>query len=212
MPRIVVYLRFPRNRNGFNDPVPVEWDAGKEKELWAMLKDTITDLEWHNLAKHFDVSVVYILQQAAWLYEKELSILRKRISRLSTSLPPGNRISPLNSASPQHAAAESPKTMDPSIGISDANSFLANESLGDQGLAVPVQSLYDDVEFTSHRLLSTSHDVSNDGSDLSEGSLDGFASPGGSNVLISSDSTVSQSALEAALIEQGSESETSETV
>lgn len=214
MPRVVVYLRFPRNRNGFRDPAPVEWDAKKEKELWGMLKGTSTDLEWHKLAKHFDVSVVYILQQAAWLYEKELSLLRKRISRLSTSFPASNRISPQHTAAPETSKAVELSQLKQlhNISSSDADSFLANDSLGDHLLAESVQSLDDDVEFTSRRLLSSSHIISNDESDLSEGSLDGFASSGSPNLSSSSDSTVSQSAMEAALMEQGSESETSETV
>lgn len=82
MPRAVVYLRLPHPRNGRKNPPVVQWSTAKERELWAMLRSS-TDVDWRSLASHFGVSVVYVLQQAAWLYEKELKLLRKKMSQIN---------------------------------------------------------------------------------------------------------------------------------
>lgn len=84
MPRVVVYLRFPYPRGGFEDPPIVNWDEEKERQLWALLKAPSNKVEWAALAKRFNVPVVYILQQAAWLYEKELKTLRDRMTQIRT--------------------------------------------------------------------------------------------------------------------------------
>lgn len=82
MPRVVVYLRFPYPRNGQEDPEIVNWDEEKERELWSLLKAQSNKVEWAALARRFDVPVVYILQQAAWLYQKELKTLQERMTQI----------------------------------------------------------------------------------------------------------------------------------
>ncbi|KAK9448611.1 uncharacterized protein V1518DRAFT_417722 [Limtongia smithiae] len=81
-----VYLRFPFPRNGFNEPQPVDWDADKEQELWKVLSRTQkrSEIKWQQLAEYFNVSVVYLLQQAGWLYERELQQVREEMQRVSS--------------------------------------------------------------------------------------------------------------------------------
>ncbi|RPB04096.1 hypothetical protein L873DRAFT_1667225 [Choiromyces venosus 120613-1] len=68
--KYIVYLRFPFARNGFVDPPQVDWDAGKES------------------ASHLQVSRAFLLQQAAWLYERELSQIQAQMRKagLNTNL------------------------------------------------------------------------------------------------------------------------------
>lgn len=81
-----MYVRFPYPRGGLEDPPIVNWDEDKERELWALLKAPSNKVEWAALAKKFDAPVVYILQQAAWLYEKELKTLRHRMTQIRTQV------------------------------------------------------------------------------------------------------------------------------
>lgn len=83
MPRTVVYLRFDRPRDGFIDPKPVDWSNRKENELRAILRDATGNLDWEKLAQHFNVPTSYVLQQAAWLYEMELDLVKRRMSQFA---------------------------------------------------------------------------------------------------------------------------------
>ncbi|KAG0637568.1 hypothetical protein HOY80DRAFT_1050926 [Tuber brumale] len=81
--KYIVYLRFPFARNGFVDPPQVDWDAGKERYLWKVLSrsNRNTDLDWNALASHLQVSRAFLLQQAAWLYERELSQIQAQMRK-----------------------------------------------------------------------------------------------------------------------------------
>ncbi|CAN6633908.1 hypothetical protein TRVA0_014S01530 [Trichomonascus vanleenenianus] len=83
--RLVVYLRFPFKRNGFKDPIPAVWNSEKEKRLWELLSqsDNRSEIDWSSLARQFDVPVAYALQQAAWLYEKELEQVRAQMQKVN---------------------------------------------------------------------------------------------------------------------------------
>lgn len=83
--RYTVYLRLPFPRNGFVDPPPVDWDASKERSLWKVIsKHRNSELDWNLLAEHFHVSAPFLLQQVAWLYERELSQVRAQLRRVGT--------------------------------------------------------------------------------------------------------------------------------
>ncbi|KAK6331007.1 hypothetical protein TWF718_003198 [Orbilia javanica] len=83
--RYTVYLRLPFPRNGFVDPPPVDWDASKERSLWRVIsKHRNSELDWNLLAEHFNVSAPFLLQQVAWLYERELSQVRAQLRRVGT--------------------------------------------------------------------------------------------------------------------------------
>ncbi|KAI9651987.1 MAG: hypothetical protein M1831_007279 [Alyxoria varia] len=84
-----VFIRVPLFRRDFVDPPLVDWDASKDKALWKILSRNprSADIDWKALATKFDVTLPFILQQAAWLYERQLSQVRAQMRRVSrTSL------------------------------------------------------------------------------------------------------------------------------
>lgn len=87
--RFVVYLRFPFFRNGFEDPVPCEWNDDKERELRECISSRALqrgDIDWDTLASRFDVSVPFILQQAIWVYERELEHVRGQMLKVNKTV------------------------------------------------------------------------------------------------------------------------------
>ncbi|KAJ5377533.1 uncharacterized protein N7496_004942 [Penicillium cataractarum] len=101
-----VFIRLPFPRGDFVDPPPVEWDAAKEQALWDILsRPSKGDIDWKDLylypglpvtpaadcikltldlyrAEHFDVTFQFLLQQAAWLYDRQLSQVRAQMRRV----------------------------------------------------------------------------------------------------------------------------------
>ncbi|CAG7918212.1 unnamed protein product [Penicillium olsonii] len=101
-----VFIRLPFPRRDFEDPPPVEWNATKDLDLWDILSrpskgdidcmqapqvhdcldvdlaDTITGKA---LAEHFDVTLQFLLQQAAWLYDRQLSQVRAKMRKVGTT-------------------------------------------------------------------------------------------------------------------------------
>ncbi|KAK9434065.1 hypothetical protein V1505DRAFT_361233 [Lipomyces doorenjongii] len=85
-PAYTVYLRFPFPRNGFPEPHPIDWNQDKENELWSILSRAHkrTEIRWPQLAEYFNVSIPFLLQQAAWLYERELQQVREEMQRVTS--------------------------------------------------------------------------------------------------------------------------------
>ncbi|ODQ74520.1 hypothetical protein LIPSTDRAFT_116813, partial [Lipomyces starkeyi NRRL Y-11557] len=85
-PAYTVYLRFPFPRNGFPEPHPIDWNQDKENELWSILSRAHkrTEIKWPQLAEYFNVSIPFLLQQAAWLYERELQQVREEMQRVTS--------------------------------------------------------------------------------------------------------------------------------
>ncbi|PYH68861.1 multidomain presynaptic cytomatrix related protein [Aspergillus vadensis CBS 113365] len=89
--KFTVFIRLPFPRGDFVDPPPVEWNAAKDQALWNILSrpskgddlDCITDKLCR--ADHFDVTLQFLLQQAAWLYDRQLSQVRAQMSRVPTT-------------------------------------------------------------------------------------------------------------------------------
>ncbi|KAK9377022.1 uncharacterized protein V1513DRAFT_437081 [Lipomyces chichibuensis] len=86
IPTYTVYLRFPFPRNGFPEPHPIDWNQDKENELWSILSRAHkrTEIKWPQLAEYFNVSIPFLLQQAAWLYERELQQVREEMQRVTS--------------------------------------------------------------------------------------------------------------------------------
>ncbi|MCJ1407365.1 hypothetical protein MMC19_001436 [Ptychographa xylographoides] len=65
--------------------IEVQWDAAKDRDLWQVLSTSSkdTEIEWHTLADHFDVTLSFLLQQAAWLYERQLSQVREQLRKVN---------------------------------------------------------------------------------------------------------------------------------
>ena len=90
LPRYTVFLRFPFPRNGFHDPPPVDWDATKDKALWKVISKVSSsgDVQWEEIAARFDVDLSFLLQQAAWLYERHFAGMKAQMQKLAAG-PPG---------------------------------------------------------------------------------------------------------------------------
>ncbi|KAI5287171.1 hypothetical protein KEM54_006188 [Ascosphaera aggregata] len=80
-----VFIRLPFERKDFVDPPPVDWNAAKDEALWKVLSSlTGQDIDWKILAERFRVSLPFLLQQAAWLYDRQLSQVRAQVRRVGT--------------------------------------------------------------------------------------------------------------------------------
>ncbi|KAI9819286.1 MAG: hypothetical protein M1827_007443 [Pycnora praestabilis] len=89
-----VFVRLPFPRGDFIDPQPVNWDASKDRALWETLSraSRTSDLDWNKLANDFVVTLPFLLQQAAWLYERQLSQVRAQLRKVGN--PQGSNQSP----------------------------------------------------------------------------------------------------------------------
>ncbi|KAJ5652306.1 hypothetical protein N7507_009732 [Penicillium longicatenatum] len=78
-----VFIRLPFPRGDFVDPPPVEWNAAKDQALWDVLSRPSKgdDIDWKALADNFDVTLQFLLQQAAWLYDRQLSQVRAQMRK-----------------------------------------------------------------------------------------------------------------------------------
>ncbi|KAE8148104.1 hypothetical protein BDV25DRAFT_158995 [Aspergillus avenaceus] len=81
-----VFIRLPFPRGDFVDPPPAEWNASKDQALWDLLSRPSKgdDIDWKALAERFDVTLQFLLQQAAWLYDRQLSQARAHIIKIPT--------------------------------------------------------------------------------------------------------------------------------
>ncbi|KAK1060119.1 hypothetical protein LTR74_012138 [Friedmanniomyces endolithicus] len=84
------FIRLPFPRGDFQDPLPVEWDAIKDKALWKLISQASNskDLKWEEIANRFDVGLPFLLQQAAWLYERHFEGMRKQMQSIGVSQAP----------------------------------------------------------------------------------------------------------------------------
>ncbi|KAJ5668329.1 uncharacterized protein N7477_006899 [Penicillium maclennaniae] len=82
-----VFIRLPFPREDFVDPPPVQWNAFKDQKLWDILSRPSKgdDIDWKALADHFDVTLQFLLQQAAWLYDRQLSQVRAQMRKVPTA-------------------------------------------------------------------------------------------------------------------------------
>ncbi|OAP59478.1 hypothetical protein AYL99_06776 [Fonsecaea erecta] len=96
-----VFIRLPFNRGDFVDPPRVAWSAAKERALWDVMsrQSKNNEIDWKALSEKFEVTQPFLLQQAAWLYERQLSQVRAQMRRV------GNRQSATPSPAPGSASA-----------------------------------------------------------------------------------------------------------
>ncbi|KNG81964.1 autophagy-related protein 29 [Aspergillus nomiae NRRL 13137] len=64
-----------------------EWNAAKDQALWDLLSRPSKgdDIDWKALAERFDVTLQFLLQQAAWLYDRQLSQVRAQMRKVGTT-------------------------------------------------------------------------------------------------------------------------------
>ncbi|OJD19502.1 hypothetical protein AJ78_00571 [Emergomyces pasteurianus Ep9510] len=94
-PHFTVFIRLPFPRGNFVDPPTVEWSVAKDHALWDILSRPSKGNDIDCPAEHFDVTLPFLLQQAAWLYDRQLSQVRAQIRKV------GNPHSAANSPVPQ---------------------------------------------------------------------------------------------------------------
>ena len=84
--RFTVFVRLPFQRGDFVDPPQVDWSAAKERELWAVISQSSKghEIDWKTLSQQLKVSQAFLLQQAAWLYERQLSQVRAQMKRMGS--------------------------------------------------------------------------------------------------------------------------------
>ncbi|KAE8407712.1 autophagy-related protein 29 [Aspergillus pseudonomiae] len=77
-----VFIRLPFPRGDF-----AEWNAAKDQALWDLLSRPSKgdDIDWKALAERFDVTLQFLLQQAAWLYDRQLSQVRAQMRKVGTT-------------------------------------------------------------------------------------------------------------------------------
>lgn len=80
-------IRLPFSRGSFVDPPQVQWDAEKDRQLWKVISKSskTSDLNWVELASKFQVPPTFLLQQAAWLYERHFEHVRSQMKKVSGS-------------------------------------------------------------------------------------------------------------------------------
>ena len=86
-PHYTVFIRLPFPRDDFQDPSPVEWDSIKDKALWKLISKASNSraLDWEAMSLNFSVSLPFLLQQAAWLYERHFEGMKAQMKRLSVA-------------------------------------------------------------------------------------------------------------------------------
>ncbi|KAB8236970.1 multidomain presynaptic cytomatrix related protein [Aspergillus alliaceus] len=82
-----VFIRLPFPRGDFVDPPPAEWNSAKDQALWDLLSRPSKgdDIDWKALAERFGVTLQFLLQQAAWLYDRQLSQVRAQMRKVPTT-------------------------------------------------------------------------------------------------------------------------------
>ncbi|KAJ4384017.1 hypothetical protein N0V86_000861 [Didymella sp. IMI 355093] len=80
-------IRLPFSRGSFVDPPQAQWDAEKDRQLWKVISKSskTSDLNWVELASKFQVPPTFLLQQAAWLYERHFEHVRNQMKKVSGS-------------------------------------------------------------------------------------------------------------------------------
>ncbi|KAK4969826.1 hypothetical protein LTR66_011666 [Elasticomyces elasticus] len=86
-------IRLPFPRGDFEDPPQVEWDAVKDRALWKIISKS-RDLDWQDISTRFDVSLSFLLQQAAWLYERHFAQMKAQLQKLGVSNTPSLAANP----------------------------------------------------------------------------------------------------------------------
>lgn len=81
-----VFVRLPFPRNDFQDPPLVDWDAAKDEELWKIISASSgKELNWKEMSLDFQVPLPFLLQQAAWLYERRFESMKAQMKRFGVS-------------------------------------------------------------------------------------------------------------------------------
>ncbi|KAF2034406.1 hypothetical protein EK21DRAFT_97503 [Setomelanomma holmii] len=78
-------VRLPFARGNFVDPAQAQWDADKDRQLWKVISKSSKTSDLNCIAGKFQVPPSFLLQQAAWLYERHLDHVRSQMKKVSGS-------------------------------------------------------------------------------------------------------------------------------
>ncbi|KAH0398329.1 hypothetical protein KCU89_g7351, partial [Aureobasidium melanogenum] len=75
------FIRLPFPRGDFVDPPQVDWNSTKDRALWKIISKASNskELDWEDLSTKFEVSLAFLLQQAAWLYERHFAQMKAQM-------------------------------------------------------------------------------------------------------------------------------------
>ncbi|KAL1301428.1 hypothetical protein AAFC00_005682 [Neodothiora populina] len=82
------FIRLPFPRADFVDPPQVAWTSTKDRALWKIISKASSRKELDCISARFDVSLSFLLQQAAWLYERHFAQMKAQMKKLSPSANP----------------------------------------------------------------------------------------------------------------------------
>ncbi|EEQ35184.1 Atg29p [Microsporum canis CBS 113480] len=91
-PKFTVFIRLPFPRGDFVDPPPVNWDVRNDRILWDVLsvapKEGVDSNKATFLsAEDFNVTLPFLLQHVAWLYDRRLSQVRAQFRKVGHQNP-----------------------------------------------------------------------------------------------------------------------------
>ncbi|KAI4722675.1 hypothetical protein E4T48_01159 [Aureobasidium sp. EXF-10727] len=66
----------------------VEWNSTKDRSLWKIISKASNSKELDCMSAKFEVSLAFLLQQAAWLYERHFAQMKAQMKKLSPSACP----------------------------------------------------------------------------------------------------------------------------
>lgn len=86
-PHYTVFIRLPFPRDDFRDPPQVQWDASRDQQLWKYISKASQSkaLNWEQLSSKFNVPLPFLLQQAAWLYERHFEGVKAQMKGLGAA-------------------------------------------------------------------------------------------------------------------------------
>ncbi|THY36241.1 hypothetical protein D6D01_00634 [Aureobasidium pullulans] len=104
----------------------VDWNSTKDRALWKIISKASNskELDWEDLSARFDVSLAFLLQQAAWLYERHFAQMKAQMKKLSPSACPSPL--PPDSIGPRAPSALSARIRDsptPTMGSGGSGLF-----------------------------------------------------------------------------------------
>nr|KMM66225.1 hypothetical protein CPAG_02564 [Coccidioides posadasii RMSCC 3488] len=134
-PRFTVIVRLPFPRGDFVDPPPPDWTTAKDRVLWEVLLQPSKPVDWNALASQLDVTLPFLLQQAAWLYGHRLAQVRAEILRAGHQQPASPAPTPVTTSG-SHATGGHALTRGRSSG-SPVTSRLSSQQREGQGTPRP---------------------------------------------------------------------------
>ncbi|CAJ2503707.1 Uu.00g111010.m01.CDS01 [Anthostomella pinea] len=85
-PTYTVFVRLPFPRGDFVDPPLVNWDSSKDEALWGIVSRlSKTEIDWNEIASKFQVTIDFLIQQAAWLTERHASQVRAQMRKAAAA-------------------------------------------------------------------------------------------------------------------------------